>query len=76
MRGNEDADDVAPPVYLAPDRYVTIAIQAKIMGLSMNAIRCKIKAGVWIERREYFRGPDGHIYIDREGVQRWITRGN
>jgi hypothetical protein len=40
------SDDVPPPVFLAPDRYVTIALYAAISGYSQNAIRCKIKAGM------------------------------
>ncbi|MBT2304710.1 excisionase [Variovorax paradoxus] len=67
-------DDLPVPVYLAPDRYVTIALASVVGGYSQNAIRCKIKAGTWIEDREYIRAPDGHVMIDREGVQRWITR--
>ncbi|CAN7592707.1 excisionase [Variovorax sp. LjRoot175] len=70
------SDDIAPPVFLAPDRYVTIALYAAISGYSQNAIRCKIKAGTWIDRREYIRAPDGHVMIDRESVQRWLTRKN
>jgi len=67
--------DIAPPVFLAPDRYVTIAVYAAISGLTEKAIRRKIEDGVWIEKREWIRAPDGHIFIDREGVQRWLTRG-
>lgn len=64
-----------PPVFLAPDRFVTIKIFAAISGFTEKAIRRKIESGVWIERREYFRSPDSHIFIDREGVQKWVMRG-
>jgi len=65
-----------PPAVPVPNRYVTVAVYAAISGLSQNAIRCKIKAGTWLEGREYIRAPDGHVMIDREGVQRWMTRGS
>lgn len=64
-----------PPVFLSPDRFVTIKIFAAISGFTEKAIRRKIESGVWIERREYFRSPDSHIFIDREGVQKWVMRG-
>lgn len=66
----------APPVYLAPDRFVTVGIYAAISGRSENAIRMKIRDGKWIDRREFVRDPDGTILIDREGVQRWLLSGS
>lgn len=68
--------DLPPPVYLAPDRYVTVAIYAAITGRSENAIRMKMKDGKWLAGREYVKDPDGTVLIDREGVQRWVLRGS
>jgi hypothetical protein len=62
-------------VYVAPDRYVTVKLASKVSGYSETAIRSKIKEGVWLEGREYIRAPDGHLFIDREGVQRWLLSG-
>ena len=64
------------PAFIAPDRYVTIRLYATISGMSVEAIRMKIKAGKWLENREYIRSPDGGLFVDREGVQRWMTRRN
>lgn len=63
------------PVYLAPDRYVTVRTYAAISGRTEKAIRRKIEDGKWIERREFIRDPDGTILIDCEGVQRWVLSG-
>ena len=63
------------PVYLAPDRFVTVKLYAIVSGYSESAIRSKIKEGVWVADREYIRAPDGHLFIDREGVQRWMMKG-
>lgn len=63
------------PVYLAADRYVTIRVYSAISGFTIKAIQRKIESGVWIQKREWIRAPDGHIFIDREGVQQWLTRG-
>ncbi|MFT3815471.1 MAG: excisionase [Acidovorax sp.] len=67
--------EAATPVFPAPDRFVTIRVYSAISGFTEKAIRRKIEDGVWIEKREWIRAPDGHIFIDREGVQRWLTRG-
>nr|WP_295379691.1 excisionase [uncultured Pseudacidovorax sp.] len=58
-----------------PDRYVLIRLYAAVSGFTPKAIRRKIESGVWIEGREWIRAPDGHIFIDREGVKRWLLQG-
>ena len=68
------APDQLPPVYLAPDRFVTVRIYAAISGRTENAIRMKIKEGKWLKGREFVHDPDGTVLIDREAVQRWVLR--
>jgi len=71
---NEIAESrTVAPVYVAAERFVTTGLFAAISGYSSNAVRIKISRGVWVEGREYIRAPDGHLFIDREGVQRWLT---
>lgn len=53
----------------------TINRAAEALGLTAKAIRRKIEEGVWVEGRQYHRGPDGHLYIDIPGVQRWVRQG-
>jgi hypothetical protein len=67
-------DAPPPPVYLAPDRYVTVGVYAAISGRTEKSIRRKIEDGKWLDRREFIRDPDGTVLIDREGVQRWALR--
>ena len=50
-------------------RYVTIAAFARLSGYSEDAIRGKIRDGIWMERRQWKRAPDGHILIDVEGYE-------
>jgi hypothetical protein len=52
--------------------YVTIKVAAEATGLTPKAIRRKIEEGVWLEGREYRRGPDGHIYVSIEGFAKWV----
>lgn len=59
-------------VQLAPARYVTVELAAVMHGLSPGAIRKRVERGQWIEGREWRRGPDGRVWIDTKGVERWI----
>ena len=55
-------------------RYVTIeAFTAS--GYTVKAMQQKIHKGVWMEGREYRRGPDGRILIDMIGFVKWVEKG-
>jgi hypothetical protein len=60
------------PIIVAPARYVTVSLAAKITGRSEKSIRRKIEDGKWIEGREYRRDPDGGINIDTKEIERWV----
>jgi len=53
-------------------RFVTVHLAEKLTGLTEKAIRRKIEDGVWLQGREYRRGPDGRIYIDMKGYAAWV----
>lgn len=61
-----------PAIHVAPAPYVLIPVAAAITGLTRRAIQRKIADGVWLEGREYRRGPDGHIWISVQGVAKWV----
>jgi len=63
-----------PPTKLkiANVRYVLIAKFCAESGYTEKAIRRKIEDGVWLENREFIRGPDGRIFIDMMGFERWV----
>lgn len=71
---SREADVPPPPVYLAPDRFVTVRVYATITGRTENSMRMKMRDGKWLEGREYIKDPDGTVLIDREGVQRWALQ--
>jgi hypothetical protein len=50
-----------------------ISLAALATGLTEKAIRRKIEDGKWIEGSEYHRDPDGRIWIDIEGVMKWVV---
>ena len=71
---SREADVPPRPVYLAPDRFVTVRVYATITGRTENSMRMKMRDGKWLEGREYIKDPDGTVLIDREGVQRWALQ--
>ena len=62
-------------INVAPAPYVVISLASTVTGLSEKAIRRKIEEGIWLEGREYVRGPDGHIYISMKGYTTWVEMG-
>lgn len=51
---------------ISPASYVTVDLAAACIGLTDRAIRRKIQDGVWLDGREYRKGPDGRVYIHLE----------
>lgn len=60
------------PVIVAPAQHVLIPLASALTGMTEKAIRRKIEEGVWIEGREWWRAPDGHIYVDLKGHAKWV----
>ncbi|WP_426287476.1 hypothetical protein [Luteibacter sp. E-22] len=52
-------------------RYVTISKFSADSGYTEDAIRTKIKNGVWLEGHVWMKAPDGRILIIIEGYERW-----
>ena len=60
---------------LAPPPVVTLAHAATLTGLTRRAIEAKIARGDWLDGREYHRAPDGRIFVDLRGYERWVVGG-
>lgn len=56
-------------------RYVTISKFATESGYSEDAIRTKIRDGIWREGQEWRKAPDGRVLVDVEGYYRWVEAG-
>lgn len=56
-------------------RYVTIPKFAAESGYTEDAIRTKIRDGVWREGQEWKKAPDGRVLIDVDGYHRWVETG-
>lgn len=63
-----------PPIIVAPARYVTINLAAVVLGLSAAAIRKRIERGHWREGKEWKRSPDGGVWVDLRGHERWVEQ--
>ncbi|MEQ1527613.1 MAG: excisionase [Gallionella sp.] len=57
-------------------RFKTIAQFCAESGYTDAAVRGKIREGVWLERRVWRKAPDGHVLIDIEGYNEWVTNGS
>ena len=56
-------------------RFVTLEVAHRLIGLTVAAMRSKIERGQWAEGKEYRRGPDGRIYVDLSGYEKWVQGG-
>lgn len=51
---------------------VTIKKFSEITGYSEEAIRQKLKKGIWRFREHAYKGPDGRIMINVNSIYEWI----
>ena len=51
---------------------VVIKKFAQLTGYSEDAIRAKIKKGIWIYKLHYHKAPDGRILLDLVEIEKWI----
>ena len=57
-------------------RWVTIKKLADLTGYSQEAIRGKIKNGIWLKDIHWKKAPDGRNLMDLEAIQAWIEGKN
>jgi hypothetical protein len=62
------------PVTVTPARYVLLHLANVITGYTVKAMQRKIERGDWPEGKVWRRAPDGRIFIDLIGYQRWVER--
>ena len=62
------------PVFVvrAETRYILATAAQALIGLTPKAIEAKIGRGQWVEGREFRRAPDGRIYVDLRGFEKWV----
>ncbi len=53
-------------------KWVLIKIIIDTIGYSDDAIRAKIKKGIWLNGIHWRKAPDGRIVFNLEAIQKWI----
>jgi len=52
--------------------YVTIRKFAELTGYSEDAVRAKLKNGIWVETQHWRKAPDGRILIRLDAFHHWV----
>lgn len=53
-------------------RWVLISKINELIGYSDDAVRAKIKKGVWLNEVHWIKAPDGRLMFNLEAIQKWI----
>ena len=53
-------------------KWITIRKFSSLSGYSEEAVRQKIKKGVWIFGVHYRKAPDSRIFINIQEIEKWI----
>jgi oxalate decarboxylase/phosphoglucose isomerase-like protein (cupin superfamily) len=53
-------------------KWVLIKKLVELTGYTENAIRAKIKKGVWLKEKHWHKAPDGRIHFNVGEIQSWI----
>jgi hypothetical protein len=56
-------------------RYMTIPKFALESGYTEDAIRTKIRDGIWPQNDVWIKAPDGRNLIDVQGYEKWVETG-
>ncbi len=56
-------------------RYLTIPKFADESGYTEDAVRSKIRDGIWQQDEIWHKAPDGRILIDVRGYEIWVEKG-
>lgn len=52
--------------------WVVIKKLAELTGYTENAIRAKIKQGVWLWGKHWRKAPDGRILFNLKAIEAWV----
>jgi hypothetical protein len=52
--------------------WVLVKKVVELIGYTDDAVRAKIKRGIWREGTHWKKAPDGRIFINLQAIQAWI----
>ena len=55
-------------------KWVLINKVIELIGYTDDAIRAKIKKGVWLYGTHWKKAPDGRLFFNLEAIQKWIEK--
>jgi len=55
-------------------KWVLINKVTDLIGYTDDAIRAKIKKGVWLAGIHWIKAPDGRLMFNLEAIQKWAER--
>jgi len=55
-------------------KWVLINKVIELIGYTDDAIRAKIKRGVWLQNIHWKKAPDGRLVFNIEAIQKWIEK--
>jgi hypothetical protein len=58
----------------AGPKWVRLKRYCELTGDTPDAVHARRKRGIWIDGVQCKLGPDGHIWINLEGVDQWIEQ--
>lgn len=53
-------------------KWITINKFHELTGYSENAIRAKIKKGIWLMELHWIKAPDGRILLNPQAINTWV----
>jgi hypothetical protein len=53
-------------------RWVLVKRFAEVTGYTENAVRHKVKNGIWVQGRIWRKAPDGRIFVNLVEFERWV----
>lgn len=54
--------------------WVLINRLCDLTGYTDDAVRAKIKKGVWLAGKHWIKAPDGRILFNLEAIKAWVER--
>lgn len=65
----------AEDISLMLDDLITLKVFSQQTGITKKAVYEKIYKKTWTEGKEFYRDPQGKIWVSRSGYQEWIRSG-
>jgi len=53
-------------------KWITISKMSNLSGYSENAIRAKIKRGIWLMGKHWRKAPDNRILFNPQAIEAWV----